>query len=66
MEENNTIKEIKKILDVYMDKYFTLNKDNWFNNIKLMCDELGYASNMKDYKNNPENYKGSAQIPPKR
>jgi len=24
-----------------------------------MCDELGYASNMKDYKKNPENYKGS-------
>ena len=24
-----------------------------------MCDELGYASNMKDYKNNPDNYKGS-------
>ena len=29
------------------------------NNIKLLSDELGYASNMKDYKNNPENYKGS-------
>ena len=24
-----------------------------------MCDELGYASNIKDYKKNPENYKGS-------
>ena len=24
-----------------------------------MCDELGYASNMKDYKKNPENYKGN-------
>ena len=24
-----------------------------------MCDDLGYASNIKDYKKNPENYKGN-------
>lgn len=52
-------KEIRNILAVYMDKYFTLDKENWFNNVKLLCDELGYASNMKDYKKNPENYKGN-------
>ncbi|MCI6266880.1 MAG: glutamate--tRNA ligase [Erysipelotrichaceae bacterium] len=52
--------EIKKILVTYMDKYFELtDKDVWFNNMKALCDELGYASNMKDYKQNPENYKGS-------
>lgn len=52
--------EIKKILVIYMDKYFDLtDKDVWFNNMKALCDELGYASNMKDYKQNPENYKGS-------
>ena len=51
--------EIKNILNTYMDKYFTLDKDNWFNNIKLMCDEMGYASNMKEYKKNPENFKGN-------
>ena len=51
--------EIKHILNTYMDKYFTLDKDNWFNNVKLMCDELGYASNMKDYKKNPEMFKGN-------
>jgi len=53
-------KEIKNILEVYMNKYIELNdKDTWFNNIKLMCDELGYASNMKEYKKNPENFKGN-------
>lgn len=52
--------EIKNILNTYVNKYIDLNdKDNWFNNIKLMCDELGYASNMKDYKKNPENFKGN-------
>ena len=52
--------EIKKILTIYMDKYYDVSdKEAWFNNIKLLSDELGYASNMKDYKNAPENYKGS-------
>ena len=52
--------EIRKILDTYMDKYFNIeDKDSWFNGIKEMTDELGYCSNMKEYKNNPENYKGS-------
>ena len=52
--------EIKNILDTYMNKYIELgDKETWFNNIKLMCDELGYASNMKEYKKNPENFKGN-------
>ena len=52
--------EINNILDVYMSKYIELgDKETWFNNIKLMCDELGYASNMKEYKKNPENFKGN-------
>ena len=52
--------EIKNILDTYMSKYIELSdKEAWFNNIKLMCDELGYASNMKEYKKNPENFKGN-------
>ena len=52
--------EISNILNVYLNKYIDLtDKEVWFNNIKLMCDELGYASNMKDYKKNPEMYKGN-------
>ena len=52
--------EISKILSTYLDKYYDVSdKEVWFNNIKLLSDELGYASNMKDYKNNPDNYKGS-------
>jgi len=52
--------EIKNILDTYMNKYAELNdKETWFNNIKLMCDELGYASNMKEYKKNPDAFKGN-------
>ena len=52
--------EIDKILKTYMDKYFDVSdKDTWFNNIKSMCDELGYASNMKEYKKNPDAFKGN-------
>ncbi len=52
--------EIRHILDVYMDKYFDVSdKDVWFQNIKNLCDELGYASNMKVYKENPDNFKGN-------
>ena len=53
--------EIKRVLTLYFDKYYDINddKETWFNKIKLMCDELGYASNMKEYKNNPEAYKGN-------
>ena len=52
--------EINTILTTYLDKYFDLSsKEEWFNKIKLMCDELGYASNMKEYKKNKDNYKGN-------
>lgn len=52
--------EIIHILDVYMDNYFDVSdKDNWFNKIKELTDELGYTSNMKEYKINPHEYKGS-------
>ena len=53
--------EINLILDTYFTKYYDIldDKETWFNKMKMMCDELGYAANMKDYKKNPENYKGS-------
>jgi len=53
--------EIKNILNTYIEKYYdeSDDKDTWFNKMKSLCDELGYASDMKEYKNNPDNYKGS-------
>ena len=54
-------KEISKILKTYLEKYYQENddKDTWFNKIKELTDKLGYCSNMKEYKENPDNYKGS-------
>lgn len=52
--------EIKKITALYMEKYYDVSdKEIWFNNIKLLCDELGYASNMKEYKESPDKFKGN-------
>ena len=55
------IDEIKNILHTYITKYYDEkdNQEDWFNKIKLLCDELGYASNMKEYKKNPESFKGN-------
>jgi len=53
--------EIKNILNTYFDKYYDVNddKDTWFSKMKEMCETLGYASNMKEYKKNPEAFKGN-------
>lgn len=55
------IGEIKNILHTYIEKYYDANddKDTWFNKVKELCDELGYASNIKEYKQNPDKYKGN-------
>ena len=55
------ISEIKNIINTYINDYYDINddKDTWFNKIKELAESLGYAANMKDYKKNPENYKGN-------
>lgn len=57
----NDLEEIKNICNTYFDKYYceSDDKDTWFNKIKQLCDDLGYASNMKEYKQNPDAFKGN-------
>ena len=56
----NDIEEIRKILNTYIEKYLNYeDKEIWFNNIKELSESLGYCSNMKEYKLNPDKYKGS-------
>lgn len=54
-------KEIKKILSLYLDKYYveTDDESTWFNRMKELSEELGYASDMKAYRENPDAYKGN-------
>ncbi len=52
---------IKEILKEYMDNYYDASddKDTWFNKMKELAIKFGFASNMKEYKNNPEAFKGN-------
>ncbi len=51
----------KELLTYYIDNVYDENDDKqtWFNKIKEMCPKFGFASETKEYKKNPENYKGS-------
>lgn len=52
--------EIEKIVKLYFEKYYDENDDKqtWFNKMKDLAEELGYAREVKEYKANPEAYKG--------
>ena len=56
----NDMEEIKKILKLYLDKYYNENDDEqtWFERLKDLSMELGYAREVKEYKENPDKYKG--------
>lgn len=50
--------EVEKILNLYMEKYYDEadDKQSWFDKIKAMSVELGYAGEVKEFKANPEKY----------
>ncbi|MBE5813567.1 MAG: glutamate--tRNA ligase [Clostridiales bacterium] len=51
--------EIKAILAEYLSVYSDVDdKEVWFNKVKDVAEKLGYAREVKEYKKNPENYKG--------
>ena len=56
----NDKEEIKKIVTEYITNYFDINDDKqtWFDKMKDLAEKLGYAREVKEYKANPENYKG--------
>jgi len=56
----NDEKHIKEIVTEYLNNYFDISDDKqtWFNRIKDLSEKLGYAREVKEYKNNPEQYKG--------
>ena len=55
-QKDNIINALKAFINHYD---FSLDRENWFNAIKDIANNLGYASRMKDYKNNPDLYLGS-------
>lgn len=55
----NNQEEIKKILTLYLEKYYddSYDKQTWFDNIKELAGEMGYAKEVKEFKANPDQYK---------
>ena len=55
----NEKEDVDKILDLYIEKYYDENDDKqqWFDKIKELAGELGYAKEVKEYKANPDSYK---------
>ena len=52
--------EIKNIIITYIKKYFDINDDKqmWFDKIKDLAEEMGYAREVKEYKKEPEKWPG--------
>ena len=55
----NNKEEIEKILDLYITKYYNPedDKQTWFDKIKELAGEMGYAKEVKEFKANPNAYK---------
>lgn len=48
-----------EILTKYKELYSQSDsKDDWFNKIKDLCTQCGYTPNVKEYKQNPDGFKG--------
>ena len=54
----NDKKSIEKILKLYIEKYYDENDDKqaWFDKIKELAGEMGYAKEVKEFKANPGMY----------
>ncbi len=57
--ERLTPEAAAEIIEAYL-KVFDIadDKDTWFAKVKALCEPLGYTPNVKEYKKNPESFKG--------
>ncbi len=59
LPENIAKEDAKAILENYLKVYSAEDdKDTWFSKIKDLCEPLGFTPNVKEYKKNPELFKG--------
>lgn len=58
--EGMTAEDLRAVLTEYPALYDPADEQAvWFDKIRALADKLGYAGDMKAYRKNPENYKGS-------
>lgn len=58
LDEKYTKEQLEEVIKAYQKDLF-LDSDNWFGQMKLLGEQLGYCPNVKEYKKNPDGYKGS-------
>ncbi|MEG2893892.1 MAG: glutamate--tRNA ligase family protein, partial [Clostridium sp.] len=59
LPKNMELSEAKRIIESYAKAYnFNDDKDTWFDNLKVVAVELGYATDRKAYKKDPDAFKG--------
>ena len=57
--ENLQKEDIEKVLDIYPSVYDETKEQNeWFDDLKAIAEKLGFAPEMKLYKQEPEKYRG--------
>jgi glutamyl-tRNA synthetase len=60
LPENIPAHEAAELLQAYLQTFdFEDDNETWFNKVREIASERGYAVKMKDYKKHPEEYKGS-------
>jgi glutamyl-tRNA synthetase len=67
--DNNLVKQslgdfsnedIKKIIEKFLESYdINDDKEKWFSKLKIVAVNCGYSDSIKEYKENPNNFKGS-------
>lgn len=61
LPENIAAADAKAFLEAYKGVYAPADdRQGWFERIKALCPSLGFAAETKEYKANPDAYKGSA------
>ncbi len=59
LPENISAADAKAIAEKYLTEFdLADDKDQWFARIKDMCEPLGFTPNVKEYKKNPDAFKG--------
>ena len=59
LPENISKDDAAAILEEYLKVVDSADdKDTWFGKIKALCEPLGYTPNVKEYKKNPDAFKG--------
>ncbi len=59
LPENITKEMAVEILEAYINEYnHSDDKQQWFDRMKALCEPLGYTPNVKEYKKNPNAFKG--------